>query len=352
MTHWKAERICDVVPVALDWLWPRYLARGKLSIIDGDPEMGKSLVTIDLIARLSRGGPLPDGSPLAQPCTSLLLSAEDDAADTIRPRAEAAGTDLSRLVVPNFDGRVPQFPHDIPALEELVRDSQAALVVIDPLMAFLPPSVAANLDQCMRQVLTPLAGLAARTDCAVLFIRHLTKKSHHRAIHRGQGSMGIMAAVRTALFIAADSGDPGSRVMSVAKSNMGRRPPALGFRVIESATGQPVIEWTGPVNRTADELGRREPDAMRMKDRAIDWLKRELANGPRKAAELFETAAAAGIPERTLERAKSGLRAQSHRTWDDKTSRGEWYWYDPDAAWPKKAPFKKPRELAPLPPLE
>src|SRR5438067_12812317 len=139
MSPWKAELCCDVSPTVLDWLWPRYLARGKLAILDGDPETGKSLLAIALVARLSRGGALPDGALLSRACTSVLLSAEDDAADTIRPRAEAAGVDLARLVVPDFGGRVPRFPDDLPALEELVRDRGAELVVIDPLMAFLPP---------------------------------------------------------------------------------------------------------------------------------------------------------------------------------------------------------------------
>src|SRR5437868_1665702 len=110
MPPWKAALCCDIVPAALDWLWPRYLARGKLAILDGDPETGKSLLTIALIARLSRGGALPDGTLLSRPFTSVLLSAEDGVADTIRPRAEAAGVDLARLVVPNFGGRVPHFP--------------------------------------------------------------------------------------------------------------------------------------------------------------------------------------------------------------------------------------------------
>src|SRR5438270_13239601 len=122
MPPWKAELCRDVVAKNLEWLWPGYLARGKLAVLDGDPEMGKSLLTLDLIARLGRGGPMPDGSPLARPGTAILLSAEDDAADTIRPRAEAAGADLSRLVLPNLGGRVPRLPDDIPALEELVRD--------------------------------------------------------------------------------------------------------------------------------------------------------------------------------------------------------------------------------------
>ena len=104
-TPWEAKLCREVARIPLDWLWPHYLPRGKLVILDGDPEMGKSLLTIDLIARLGRGGPLPDGSTPAGHVTSVLLSAEDDPADTIRPRAEAAGADLDRLVLPSFEHR-------------------------------------------------------------------------------------------------------------------------------------------------------------------------------------------------------------------------------------------------------
>jgi hypothetical protein len=352
MHPWTDELCTDVRPTALDWLWPRYLARGKLAVLDGDPEMGKSLVTLDLIARLSRGGPMPDGSPVARPGISVLLSAEDDAGDTIRPRAEAAGADLSRLVLPNFGSRVPRFPDDVPALEELVIGRAAHLVVIDPLMAFLPPNVAANVDQCVRQALNPLAALARWSGCAVLFVRHLSKAGRDRAVHRGQGSMGIMAAMRTGLFAAPHPTDPDRRVLAASKSSVGRRPPALGYRVVETASGQPAIEWTGPVDLTADALGQHLPGAgVRAKDRATDWLKRELANGPRKSADLYAAAAAAGIPERTLNRAKKELPAGSHRTYDHRERRGEWYWFDPDATWPADAPFRKPFELPPLDPL-
>jgi hypothetical protein len=352
MSSWASNLCCEVQPTVLDWLWPQYLARGKLVVLDGDPEMGKSLITLDLIARLSRGGPMPDGSPVARPGASILLSAEDDAGDTIRPRAEAAGADLSRLVLPDFGGRVPRFPDDLPALEELIIERAAELVVIDPLMAYLSPGVSANLDQCVRRALTPLAALANWTGCTILLIRHLTKAAWSRAILRGMGSMGIVAAVRTGLFVAAHPTDPAGRVLSVAKHNLGRRPPALGYRVVELASGQPTVEWTGAVDLTADALCQREPAvALRVRDRATDWLKRELANGPRKSADLYAAAAAAGIPERTLERAKKELRAGSHRTYDPRERRGEWYWFDPDAVWPADAPFKKPFELPPLDPL-
>jgi AAA domain len=350
MHTWKAELCRDVQGTQLEWLWPGYLARGKLTILDGDPEMGKSLLTIDLIARLSRGDVMPDGSRPARACQSVLLSIEDDAGDTIRPRAEAAGADLSRLILPNFGGRVPRFPEDIPALEDLIVQCGADLVVIDPLMAFLPPNVAANLDQCVRQALTPLASLAAWTGCAILLVRHLTKQRRDRAVHRGQGSMGIVAAVRSALFAAPHPDDPNLRVLSVAKCNVDRRPAALGYRIVESPLGQPIIEWTGPVIQTADELGQPKiVTRVKAKDRAIDWLKRELANGPRRAPDLYAAAAEVGIPERTLERAKSAMTARSVRIQDEETERCEWYWYDRDAEWPDNAPFEKPFELPPLP---
>jgi len=352
MSLWTIETGAEMQPEPLEWLWPGYLPRGKLVILDGDPGIAKSVVTIDVISRLSRGGPLPDGTPPREAFTSAILSAEDGRSDTILPRAEAAGADLSRLILPRFH-RLPQFPKDLPALAELIVDRAPALVVIDPLMAFLPPRVAANLDQCARQALTPMAELAEWTRCTILMLRHLTKKWSWRAVLRGQGSIGIAAAARTGLFAGPHPDDPAARVLAVPKTNLAVTPPALGYRVVSSPTGQPVVEWTGPVEVTADALGapKKAEKGVKMADRAVDWLSRELASGPRKSADIHAAAAAAGIPERTLRRAKDWLPAKSHRLHDLKAERSEWWWYDPAAAWPKPAPFKKPDPFE-MPPLE
>jgi hypothetical protein len=352
MSPWELELCSEVQPVQLEWLWPGYLPRGKLAILDGDPEIGKSLLAIDLIARLSRGDALPDAQPAPRPCTSILISTEDERADTIRPRAEAAGVVLDRFVTPRqLNDQVPRFPDHIPALEELIRASTADLVVVDPLIAFLPPRVAANVDQQVRKVLSPLAMLAARTGCTILLLRHLTKMRTSRALFRGQGSVGIIAAARMGLFVAPHPELPDDRVLAVSKSNLAARPPALGYRVIKTASGQPAIEWTGPLDLTADGLCRRKViTAVKARDRAIDWLRRELANGPRKSAELHASAAEVGIPEKTLHRAKEQIRVESHRVYHKKEKFGEWYWYDPNAPWPKDAPFKKPEE-SDMPPV-
>jgi len=314
--------------------------------------MAKSLFAIDLIARLSRGVPMPDGTPVPKALTGAVLSAEDGRSDTIRPRAEAAGTDLSRLILPRFH-QLPQFPKDLPALEELIVDRAPVLVVIDPLFAFLPPKVAANLDQCARLALTPMARLAEWTGCTILMLRHVNKEWRSRAVHRGLGSVAISAAARAGLIVDPHPTDPGTFVVAVSKTNLGARPPSLGYRVVSSPGGQPVIEWTGPVEVTADALGaKRVPEkGLKMRDRAVDWLSRELANGPRKSVDIHAAAAEAGIPDRTLYRAKDYLPARSHKVHDRKADRSEWWWYDPSAAWPKPAPFPKPDPFQ-LPPLD
>jgi hypothetical protein len=352
MSAWSTRLCSDVRPSSVEWLWRGYVPKGKLSILDGDPEVGKSLVTLDLAARLSRGGPLPDGQTLSRPYVSLLLNGEDGSEDTVRPRAEAAGADLDRLVLAGaLNGRVPRFPEDMPVLEDLVVGLGVELVVIDPLMSFLPPGVAANLDQCVRQALTPLADLADRTRCGILLVRHLTKGGSDRAVYRGQGSVGIVAACRTGLLATARRDDPEGRVLSVSKSNAGRRPASLGYRVRGTAEDRPVVEWTGPVQLSADEACRAQPVGLRMRERATDWLRLHLSAGPRPAADLLAAAAAACIPERTLERAKKELPVRSHQHYIRATDQRVWYWYDPAAPWPKDAPFKKPFELEPLPPI-
>jgi hypothetical protein len=351
VTDLVVEPLSAVRPEPLRWLWPGYLPRGKLVVLDGDPGVGKSLLTIDLAARLSRGCPLPDGAPSHEPHTTLLFGAEDDAADTIRPRAEAAGADLERLVVGTARGGSLQFPRDADTLAALVVRHRPALVVLDPLLAFLPPAVAVGPDPCVRRALTVLADIAAAGDCTLLMIRHLRKKEGPKALHLGLGSMAFIASARAGLLAGRDPADPTRGVLAVTKANLAGAAPSLGYRVrgADGDPGRAVVEWTGPLDLDANRLVARPPDPLRPRDRVVGWLRAELAAGPRPAAEVADAATAAGIPEVALRRAKAELGVGSRRA---KPPGGEpvWYWYDPDAAWPADAPFKKPVEFV-LPPL-
>src|SRR6202012_4233691 len=79
------------------WLWDRYIPQGKITVLAGDPGMGKSTIALDLVSRISRGTflPLREGRTISG--TSLIASAEDAPEDTIVPRLIAAGANLRRV---------------------------------------------------------------------------------------------------------------------------------------------------------------------------------------------------------------------------------------------------------------
>jgi hypothetical protein len=242
--------LSEVKPESVEWLWPGRLPKGKLSLIEGDPGTGKSTLTIDLAARVSVGGELPDGMG-CEAAGVVLVSAEDGPADTIRPRLDAAGADPSKVLalglVSDAEGheRLLSLPSDVPLLERGIERVGAGLVVIDPLVAFLPKNVDANKDQDVRRALAPLAGLAERTGAAVVAVRHLNKASGGNALYRGGGSIGIVGAARSALLVAKDPQDDARRVLAPQKSNLSQPAPSLAFSLENTANGAVRVAWRG-----------------------------------------------------------------------------------------------------------
>src|SRR5262249_26745155 len=112
------RRASDITPRPLRWLWPNWWALGKLAIMDGDPDLGKSLVTLDIAARLTRGDDFPDGQVgSGRPTSALIIGAEDNLEDTVRPRLDAAGADPTRIAFyESFGGLAPTFPECVPDL--------------------------------------------------------------------------------------------------------------------------------------------------------------------------------------------------------------------------------------------
>jgi hypothetical protein len=344
-----AESLSRVDSEPVRWLWEPYIPRGKLVLLDGDPRVGKSFIAIDLAARLSRGSTLPDGKPGRDPHTTLILSAEDGVADTIRPRAEAAGADLDRIKAIRAFGDVGiHFPRDTQALSLLIMETRADLVIIDPLMAFLHRHDKPCRFESVASPVNQLGEIAAETDCTILLIRHLRKSLHDKSIYRGLGSVGIIGAARVALLAAQLPGDQSTCVLAVTKSNLGPTPPALGYEFHSDEMGRGRIEWIGPVRCEADDLGLIAPRMLWPRDRAADWLLHQLARGPVPASDILQLAAAASIPERTLNRAKTTANVYSYQVQLENDQR-IWYWYDPAAPWPKDAPFPRPESFPPLP---
>jgi hypothetical protein len=343
----------DVLPLAevraeaVRWLWRGYVPLGKLTILDGDPGLGKSAVTLDLAARVTRGDVMPDGSrgDLDAPADVVLLCAEDGLADTIRPRLEAAGADLERIVSflsvrTGIDRRLVALPTDCKRLARTVAERQARVVIVDPLMAYLDASVNAHRDQDVRRTLAPLVRIAEELGVAMLVVRHLTKMADASPLYRGGGSIGIIGAARSGLVVAADPDDPTNRrrVLATVKGNLAAPAPALAYHLEEETVGAEAaiatvrVVWEGPVPQTAATLlAVRPPGSGTALADALDLLRDVLAEGPVAALEVRAAAERAEISYATLRRAKDalGIVARKARTPD-----GGWLWALPAEAPP------------------
>lgn len=303
----------------LEWIWCGRIPLGKLTVIDGDPGLGKSLVTIDIAARVTANAPMPDGTTghLVGPRGVVLLSAEDDPADTLKPRLQAAGADLSRVVllagVKDATGERMPCLGDLNAIEAVVQKVDAALVVVDPFMAFLG-SKDSHKDQDIRALLAPLAKLAARLLVAVVVVRHLNKNSREgNSLYRGGGTIGIVGAARSSLVVARDPEDTPParrRIVAINKNNLAPDDaPSLAYHIevrpIPVAGDVPYVVWEGPHHATASDLlsagpADRAERSAPARERAEEFLREMLASGPKVCDDVRKRADLLHIKEKTL----------------------------------------------------
>jgi hypothetical protein len=302
-----AQRASELTLSPIDWLWPGQLAVGNLAILDGDPGIGKSMLTLDLAARITNGRDWPDGAAGAAPGNVIYLF-EEDPDNVVDERIRALGVDRGRISLWPRD-QLPQFPTDIKLLEEDVRDFGAKLVIIDPIMAFLDRSVGVCNDVDVRRALRSLAGVAHRHHCTILMVRHLNKKPGHNALYRGSGSIAFVAVCRLAWLAGRDPRVRSRCVLAQPKNNFAARHKSLAYTLPEDKAG---IEWLGSCTVSADELGMRRR-ARPVRDRIIEFLQALLADGPKLASEVWTAVQKEGFSQKTVERAKKdlGIRSQT-----------------------------------------
>lgn len=325
-----SRRMSDVIAQPIAWLWPGRIARGKVTVIAGHPGLGKSQITAHMAAIVSKGGQWPD----RQECEGgsvIMISAEDDAADTIRPRLEAARADLSRIHTLDFvedengNGnlihRSFNLDSDVGRLEALMLDmGDVRLVVIDPITAFLG-GIDSYKNADVRALLTPLADLAGRYGASIIGVSHLSKAGGQKALLRVSGSLAFVAAARAAYLVAADETEEGRRLLLPLKNNLGPDQTGFSFRFEEVELGGGIttsrIVWDGaPVAMTADDVLSESPsgDDRSALEEAKEFLAEMLDRGPVEGRVIYRQADDAGHAKRTVDRAKRELGIQSRKS--------------------------------------
>ena len=331
-------RLADVEPQPVRWLCPGRIPLGKLTLIAGDPGLGKSFVTLDIAARVSCGAAWPSQSEVSEAVDVLLLSAEDDLADTIRPRLDAANADVSRIVMLTAvndcgaDGEMKErafnLAADLDALDSALQQMpNCRLVIVDPVSAYLPAGRGfdSHRNSDVRAVLAPLAELAARHRVAVVAVTHL-RKGEGRAIYRAMGSLAFVAAARAAFVVSRDPDDKDGRrrFFLPVKTNLSPDESGLAYH-LEPKGDTAVVVWEpGAVhvdvdlalcNANRDDRGAAD-DTQRATpalDECKDWLMDYLSNGPRPVKEIRSAARRDGLSWRTLQDAKSALGVEAHK---------------------------------------
>jgi putative DNA primase/helicase len=316
----------DVEAKEIAWLWPQRIALGKLALLVGNPDDNKSTLTLWIAAMISTGGKLPCNEGILPLGDVLILSAEDDAADTIKPRLEAAGADCRRVhliksVNPSQGKAERSFnlATDIGRLEQAIQGNRnIKAVLVDPVSAYMGKvgKIDTYRDSDVRGTLMPLTDMAAKYGVAIIGIAHLNKSSDTRVLMRVLASIAFTATARSTYLLIRDPDDDDCRLFLKGKNNLGNIKTGLACRIVERraitiSTKHPVIEWKNEVVKmTADEVLARRKDGRGSEqlEAAKRMLTKLLADGPVLASEIKERCRDEMIGDKSIRNAFTALK--------------------------------------------
>ena len=318
-------RASAITPRAVHWLWFPFVPLGKITAVAGQMGQAKSLWTAWLAATTSLGS----GINLNCPSGVVMLNAEDDAEDTIRPRLEAVGADLNRVWIE------PAITLDVDHLGAVCDElGDVRLITIDPIQAYLPSNVNSWKGQDVRLALEPLRTFAADRRLAVVLVQHLNRRSDAGdPLARIADSQGIPQLARSVLVWGPDPSDPEGdngtqKALTRAKGNLAKSKASatytVGERVIGPALSAPYLQRGDDREITADDVVA-DHETRSAIDEAMEWLRALLADGPVPAKDGQRKAREVGIAERTLKRAKrrAGVKSEQLRS---QSQIDAWHW--------------------------
>lgn len=323
----------DVTRTELSFVWPHRIARRKLNVWGGDADVGKSLINTTMAATVTAGrqwpearmAPTPEDAAMyqARPGNVILLSAEDDIADTIGPRFDAAQGDSSKLfilesVTDKRGVRGFSLKTDLERLREMIEEiGGAELVILDPLSAYLGNNTDSYRDSDIRGILAPFNALAQKYDFAGVYVGHLNKSKGQSYKYRLSGGVAFFAAARLAWYVVEDDENEDDSVrrglILPGKANILPKDKTSGLAyTIESSpiNGAPVLRFddTPPALTAKDAL--ENDDSQHEKSEAVKWLRDKFKTtwtGPIARDDVYREGKAAGHGSRILRYAKKKL---------------------------------------------
>ncbi len=294
----------EVEPKRVEWILDGWIPKGCISLLDGNPGVGKSLFTCHLASLLTT----------EEKQDVIFIAGEDSKEFQVVPRLQAAKADLSKIHF--FEGvyeddreTISPFsmPYHLDYLKSLIRETGASLVILDPIMSHIDSSVSYNNDQQIRRLFHHVNTLCFSTGVAVLGVRHLNKRSGTSSIYRGIGSIGLVGASRSCLLIDSHPEDIKGLVLAHVKCNVGPLQASQEL-TIETSGKVPTMRMLGEIEYTADDLldRKRTTNNSKIED-AADLILDSLASGRLEANAVQQDVGERGVSEATYRRARKHL---------------------------------------------
>lgn len=313
-----------VKPKKVRWLYNELIPMGAMTLLAGRESIGKSTISYDLAARVTRG--TLEGNFFGTPQTVAVIGTEEDLEAMIVPRLIAAGADMSRvrqIEALEADGSfgTVSLPKDVERLRRVVEAEDIKFILVDPIMSLIHASLDTHKDRDVRQALEPLVRFASSTGVAVMGLIHVNKSNTSDPLNSIMGSRAFSAVVRSVLYCITDpdapEGEP-AYLFGHAKSNLGPKQPSRQYRITTHYVPIPgeddevktsKILWGDIDDRTIEEI-METPKAERalgeVAQKLLEWLE-----GQGKAVQFTDVRMAfADTPEGTLRMNLSRLAAK------------------------------------------
>lgn len=306
----------SIMPRQPSFLWFPYLPDGMLTLLFGKSGVGKSFLTAEIAAAISRGRSLP-GDTAAPPAKVIMVAAEDSLDMGVVRRLIGCRAELENVLVWNLDRTPLQFDkggHDL--LWQAIEAHQPRLVILDPLAYFIGGDLDMNRQNQVREKLQPLVSLGQKTGASILLVHHQKKGGGSAAVDAAVGSMDFMAIVRSSLIASPHPEVPAGCVVAHAKSSYHRRGSSWSFEIRDEE--YPRLEWGRELMISADGLAAQigASDAKEDKEsleEAQAFLRHLLASGEVGSEEATDAARRQGITSGWLHRARRALGVSTRR---------------------------------------
>lgn len=314
--------MADVKETKITYLWHPYIPLGRVTLLGGDPGAGKTFITTAIAATLSRGEALPgEDANTREPMNTLLLSAEDDMGDTLKPRLRNLRADMRRVFVEQ--SAIVLDDDGLKAIEKMVEVTEAKLLVIDPIVAYFGSGKDMNRANDVRPIMQALKNMADRKQIAIVVVRHNRKASpgtpEGKKIYSGYGSIDFTAAVRSELAV--ERGKADRNYFFHIKMNSGPLGRGIKYWIENLHDDTGMFHWDGFVEVGMKPSGKSISTKFKGEEVIRQWLFDHLKAFPNgdSAKNVIAAGMLKGFSQTKLEHVKKGIAISSRIG-------SEWYW--------------------------